>query len=116
MGPVSIVFDTSFGNTSSWYTLRLVKINSLRQPLRQALALARTELNKHGERRETLLHRLFPSFFPQFFARSLFLLLVRLLVFTDREPGTGYILLRASERGPVTPIKLFLKEPTPCRL
>lgn len=47
---VSIVFDTSFGNTGSWYTLRLVNFNSLRQPLRQALALARVESNKHGER------------------------------------------------------------------
>ena len=42
---------------------------------------------------ETLLHRFSPSFFPQFF--GVFLLLARLLVCTDREPGTGYIFVES---------------------
>ena len=50
LGLASIVFNTSFRNTNSWYTPWLVSFDSLRQHLRQSLGFARAELNKHGER------------------------------------------------------------------
>ena len=105
---VSIVFDTSFGNTGSLYALRLVNFNGLRQTLCQALGLAGAESNKHGERHvKPSLHRLSPSF-PQFFARLLFCCSPGCSsALTESLPQVTF-LLRASERGPATPIKLIL--------
>ena len=50
VGPVSIVFNTSFRYTSFWYTPWLINFDSLSKHLRQSLGFARAESNKHGER------------------------------------------------------------------
>ena len=103
MDPVSIVFNSSFWYTSSWYTLWLVNCVSLLQHLCQSLGFARAESNKHVKQvklsyttpfdvltRETVFSglprvtgcywgiwkrclRALPFLFPPFFARSLFL-------------------------------------------
>ena len=56
---------------------------------------------------ETLLHRLSPCF-PQFFTRSLFCCSPGCSSALTESQAQVTFLLRASERGPATPIKLFL--------
>ena len=103
MDPVSIVFNSSFWYTSSWYTLSLVNCVSLLKHLCQSLGFSRAESNKHVKQvklsyttpfdvltRETVFsgrprvsgwievfekgaYGALPFLFPPFFARSLFL-------------------------------------------